>query len=246
MSGIRPASRRRPSAHTISWVRPMANDGMSSTPFSRGDLVHDVGERVEGLPGRLVLPAAVGGLAQDDVGLGDGRRVADDRRPGPAEVAGEHDDRVAPAAGPREPHPHDRRAQDVAGVGERDVDALRGLVLRAVRDRAGTSRASGRRRPPCTAGRPGARRPPDRPPAAAPRGPGRPAPRRPRGQLDAGLVELLRASRCVGGRPVGVAPSLGGSPAWRTPPGAWPSPAARAGRARRSPPCTRSGRGSPA
>ena len=86
--------------------------------LSRGDLVHDRGQRVEGLPGRLVLPAAVGGLAQDDVALGDGRRVADDRGPGPAEVAGEHDDRVAPAAGPREPHPHDRRAQDVAGVGE--------------------------------------------------------------------------------------------------------------------------------
>ena len=33
--GIRPASTSRPSSHTISCVRPMANDGMSSTPFLR-------------------------------------------------------------------------------------------------------------------------------------------------------------------------------------------------------------------
>ena len=70
-------------------------------------VVHDVGERVDRLARRLVLAAAVGGLAQDEVALGDGRRVADDRRAGPAEVAREHDDRVAPAARAREPHAHD-------------------------------------------------------------------------------------------------------------------------------------------
>ena len=32
--GIRPRSRSRSSSHTISWVRPIANDGMSSTPFA--------------------------------------------------------------------------------------------------------------------------------------------------------------------------------------------------------------------
>ena len=39
-----------------------------------------------------------------------------------------------PAAGRREPHPDDGRAQDVPGVDQRDVDALGHLVLRAVRD----------------------------------------------------------------------------------------------------------------
>ena len=32
---MRPASSSRLSCHTISWVRPIANEGMSRTPFRR-------------------------------------------------------------------------------------------------------------------------------------------------------------------------------------------------------------------
>ena len=98
-------------------------------------VVDDLGQRLDRRVGRFVLPAAVGGLADDEVGVVDWRWVADDRRTGASEVAREDEDRVAAAGRAREAHPHDRRAQDVPGVEQRDVDALRDLVLDAVRDR---------------------------------------------------------------------------------------------------------------
>ena len=55
------------------------------------DQAHGLGEDAHGLVRRLVLATAVRGLDEDVVGGVEDRRVADDRRPGPAEVAG-HDD----------------------------------------------------------------------------------------------------------------------------------------------------------
>ena len=92
-------------------------------------VVDDLGQRRRGLLRRFVLAAAVRGLAEDDVALGHGRGVADDRRPRPAEIARKHHDRVAPTARPREAHADNRRAQDVPRVRERDVHALRDLAL---------------------------------------------------------------------------------------------------------------------
>ena len=99
------------------------------------DVVDDLGEHVDRDLGRLVLPAAVRGLADHEVRLGDRRGVAEDRRPGPPEVAGEHDHRVPAAVGAREAHPDQRRAEDVPRVEQRDVDALGRLVRGVVRDR---------------------------------------------------------------------------------------------------------------
>ncbi len=63
------------------------------------------------------------------------RRVAQDRRPGAAEVAGADDDPFLPALPVGDAQPDDRRAEDVPGVDERGVDARRDLDLLAVAER---------------------------------------------------------------------------------------------------------------
>src|SRR3954452_18506858 len=55
------------------------------------DVTHRVREHLDGLRRRLVLAATVRRLDQQEVGVGDGRGIANDRRPGPAEIAGEDD-----------------------------------------------------------------------------------------------------------------------------------------------------------
>ena len=223
-------SRRRSSAHTISWVRPMANDGISSTPFCATSRSRPRPACRSPPPRRSCSRPPYVDSHEDDVAVGDGGRVADDRRAGPAEVAREHDDRVAPAAGPRE-----SRIRTIAEPRMWPASSSvtwtpwRDLVLRAVRDRSGTSAASASTSSSVYSGSTQA-------------------------QLDAraGLAQQLLgvgAARALGAvgrqlaatssnallvaggarRPPGrgrAAP--GGSPAWRTPPGAWPSPAARA------------------
>ena len=56
-------------------------------PVRVGDEPHGLGEDPDGLVLGLVLAAAVGRFDEDVVGVGLDRRVADDRRAGPAEVA---------------------------------------------------------------------------------------------------------------------------------------------------------------
>ena len=58
-----------------------------------GDEADGLAEDADRLLLRLVLAAAVGRLDEDVVGVGHDRRVAEDRRVGPAEVAGEDDPR---------------------------------------------------------------------------------------------------------------------------------------------------------
>ena len=86
-AGSRPRRCSRSSCQTTSWVRPIANDGTSSTPLdSATSRTVSARIRIASSP-RLVLAAAVGRLDEDVVGVGQDRRVADDRRAGPAEVA---------------------------------------------------------------------------------------------------------------------------------------------------------------
>ena len=56
-----------------------------------GDHPDGLGEDADRLGLRLVLAAAVGRFDEDVVGVGQRRRVAQDRRAGPSEVAGEDD-----------------------------------------------------------------------------------------------------------------------------------------------------------
>ena len=143
-SGILPASSSRSSSQTTSWVRPIANDGTSRTPSASGDEADGLGEDADRLVLRLVLAAAVRRLDEDVVGVGHDRRVAQDRRAGPAEVAGEDDAALRRRRrGPVDPEPDDRRAEDVAGVDERRVDAGRDLeLLRRSRCRGTTPSAA--------------------------------------------------------------------------------------------------------
>ena len=62
-----------------------------------GDEPDGLGEDPDRLVLRLVLAAAVGRLDEDVVGVGDGGRVAQDRRVRAAEVAGEDDDPLVAA-----------------------------------------------------------------------------------------------------------------------------------------------------
>src|SRR6185369_428869 len=104
---------------------------------------HRLGEDADRLVLGLVLAAAVGRFDEEVVRVAQDRRVTDDRRPGPAEVPGE-DDRGLPlgtavvaaaAAGRLDPKADDRRAEDVAGIEERRVDAGRDLAFLVVADR---------------------------------------------------------------------------------------------------------------
>ena len=79
----------------------------------------------------LVVAVAVGRLHHDVVGLGEDRRVADDRLVPLSQVAGEDDSpRLAVVAHPQLDH---RRAEDMAGVVEDGLDVIvdpHGLVVR--------------------------------------------------------------------------------------------------------------------
>ena len=75
--------------------------------------------------------------------------------PGPAEVAGEDDDPLLAAVPLGHAQPDDRRAQDVAGVDERGVDARRDLDLLPVADGPELGERRARRPWPCRAARPG-------------------------------------------------------------------------------------------
>ena len=92
------------------------------------------GGSTRGRAGRSGAPAcaAVGRLDEDVVGVGHDRRVAQDRRARPAEVAGEDDRPLLPALGLLDAEPDDRGTQDVPRVHERGVDARRDLDLVAV------------------------------------------------------------------------------------------------------------------
>ena len=83
---------------------------------------------------RFVFAATVGRLDEDVVRGRQVGRVADDRRPRSAEVAGADDDPLIAAV--LDPQPDDRRAEDVAGVEERRPDTGRDLALLVVVDRA--------------------------------------------------------------------------------------------------------------
>ena len=124
----------RSSSQTTSCVRPIANDGTSSTPPASCDHPHGLGEEADGLALGLVFAAAVRGLDEDVVRGVERRGVAQDRRPGAAEVAGADDDPLLPARRVRHPQADDRRAEDVPGVEERRVDPRRDLELLAVAD----------------------------------------------------------------------------------------------------------------
>ena len=60
-------------------MRSMAKAGMTTLPPAGRGLVHDVGELVHRVLGRLVEPVAVGRLEDEVVHRGDHRGVADDR-----------------------------------------------------------------------------------------------------------------------------------------------------------------------
>ena len=99
-----------------------------------GDELDRVGQQLVRLGLGLVLAAAVGRLDQDVVGIGHDRRVAQDRGPGPAEVAREDEAQLGPAVLIGDPQTDDRRAEDVAGVDIRRVDPGRDLDLGVVVD----------------------------------------------------------------------------------------------------------------
>ena len=68
-AGSRPRSISRSSSQTTSWVRPIANDGTSRTPFAVGDHPDRLGQDADRLVLGLVLAAAVGRLDEDVVGV---------------------------------------------------------------------------------------------------------------------------------------------------------------------------------
>ncbi len=84
----------------------------------------------------LVLAPAVRRLHDDVVRVGEHRRVAEDRRASPTEVAREHDRPLGPAGLVGDAEADDGRPEDVPGVEERRVHAGRHLALLAIRDRA--------------------------------------------------------------------------------------------------------------
>ena len=101
-------------------------------------LVHELdglGEDPDRFVLRLVFAATVRRLDEDVVRGGHDGRVAEDRRAGPAEVAGADDDPLLAAVAILDDEPDDRRAQDVAGIEERRLDARRDLALLVVVDR---------------------------------------------------------------------------------------------------------------
>ena len=82
----------------------------------------------------LVLASAIGRLDQHVVRVGYDGRIAQDRRAGPAEIAGEHDTQLGAALAVGDAQADDRRAQDVAGVHERRVNPGRHLHLVVIAD----------------------------------------------------------------------------------------------------------------
>ena len=87
-----------------------------------GDHPDGLGEDADRLGLRLVLAAAVGRLDEDVVGVGHRRRIAQDRRARPSEVAGADDDPLLAPVLILDAEPDDRRAEDVAGIDEGGVD----------------------------------------------------------------------------------------------------------------------------
>ena len=81
-------------------------------------LLQDLAELDDGLGAVLVVAVAVGRFHQHQVGLADRGRIAQDRRALGTEVAGEHQ-----LAAIR-PHFDDAGTEDVAGIAERDLDAI--------------------------------------------------------------------------------------------------------------------------
>jgi hypothetical protein len=80
----------------------------------------------------LVGPAAVGRLDEEVVAVAHGRRIADDRRVRPPDVAAEHDGPVSRAVA--RPDADDRGPEDVPGVEVCGGDPRRDLHLGAVLD----------------------------------------------------------------------------------------------------------------
>ena len=131
---------------------------------------HGLGEEADGLALGLVFAAAVRRLDEDVVRGVERRRVAQDRGPGAAEVAGADDDALLPARCVLHPQPDHRRAEDVPGVEERRVDPRRDLELLAVADGPERTPAIVRRPSRCRAVRRGRFRGAAAGPAARPRG----------------------------------------------------------------------------
>ena len=100
-----------------------------------GDHLDRLGQDPDGLGFGIVLAAAVGRFDEHVVRLGHRRRVAQDRGARPAEVAREDDHAFRAAFLLRDAHTDDRRAEDMAGIDERGMDARRDLDLLAVAER---------------------------------------------------------------------------------------------------------------
>ena len=100
-----------------------------------GDHPDRLGQDPDRLGLRLVHAPAVGRLDEDVVGVVHRRRVAQDRRARPAEVARADDDPLLGAIRIGHAEADDRRAEDVPGVLERGEDARRDLDLLAVAER---------------------------------------------------------------------------------------------------------------
>jgi hypothetical protein len=82
---------------------------------------------------RGVLAVAVRRFDQDEVAVADRRRVVQDRRVAPPEIAGEHDRGRGRSI--RDAQLDDRRAEDVARVAEGGLGAIEQVHLRVVGDR---------------------------------------------------------------------------------------------------------------
>ena len=256
----------RSSSQTTSCVRPIANDGTSSTPSGVGDHPDRLGQD-RGSP----RPRARARGRRRSTRRGRSRRrssAVGSRRigvPGPAEVARADDDPLLAALVLLDAQPDDRRAEDVAGVDERRVDPGRDLDLLAVADGLELGERRARRPWPCRAARRGrcrgaaaGRAAPPRGRSARPARSGRRLGRRRRSSAApasslarlAGRRQLERRLVLVGlacGRrprpcPGGASPSA--PRAWRTPRGACPSRAGRASPARSCRPWRGSRRGS--
>ncbi len=99
-----------------------------------GDQIDGIGEQLVRLGLRFVLATAIRRLDQDVVGIGHDRRVAQDRRAGLAEVAGEDEPELRATLPICDAQSDDRRTEDVAGIDIGRVNAWRNLDLRVVVD----------------------------------------------------------------------------------------------------------------
>ena len=104
--------------YSTSSTRPIANEGMISLPPLR-DRVLDDGCEAGSLVVRLVDTIAIGGLEQKHIGLRRRRRIRQHGARIASQVAAEENGRAT-----FDSHPDERRAEQVAGVNELDVDAF--------------------------------------------------------------------------------------------------------------------------